>query len=395
MGVVWKAHDIELGRDVAIKAIHPHLVQNPQVRKRFIDEARIQAKLIHPNICILFDAFDDQTGLYLVMELLTGTSLRDQIEAAQKPMVPKEAVGVTRCIISALQFMHDNQCVHRDIKPSNIMLLKSGGVKLMDFGIARALDDNRSIKTTTGHAVGTPAYMSPEQILGAAVDYRTDYYSLGCVLYEMLTGTLPFAQTSSDFAIQKFHVEQSFPPIDTLTGNYAYLNAVIQRATAKDSTQRYHSAVEFSNALKQDHLEAPPCTASASTIISFISNEHLIRVAYQNREIMMFDQQCETAIAAMNTLDDVSDMLALCKSFSYVWRRRARSVLAKARAIVIPALEKKETFAKASQLLVKIKAAEERIKLSWPVKCFVIVILIIFGIGIVMLIIGAIIANVV
>ena len=251
MGTVYKAIDTELRRDVAVKVIHTHLLLNASVRSRFIDEARIQAKLIHPNICVLFDAFDyklqSSDRPVLVMEYVEGSNLKDVIKNKNK--VPeKEAVKIVLKVLEALKIAHKNDVVHRDIKPSNIMITPDGDVKVMDFGIAKSLVGERLSETKTGVKIGTPEYMSPEQITGKKIDARTDIYSLGIIFYEMVAGKLPFDGVTSEFEIQKFHVEEMLPP---LVHSPLWINDIISKATEKLPEERFQSAEEFQEELKK------------------------------------------------------------------------------------------------------------------------------------------------
>ncbi|MHA1575000.1 MAG: serine/threonine-protein kinase [Alphaproteobacteria bacterium] len=269
MGAVYKAIDTELRRDVAVKVIHKHFLPNASVRARFIDEARIQAKLIHPNICVLFDAFDyknkssdkqidEDIGPVLVMEYVDGVNLKELIK--KKGKIPeKEAVKIILKVLEALKVAHKNDVVHRDIKPSNIMITLDGDVKVMDFGIAKSLTGERVSETKTGVKVGTPEYMSPEQITGKKIDARTDIYSLGIIFYEMLTGKLPFDGVTSEFEIQKFHVEK---PMPLLVYSAAWFNEIISKATGKLPEERFQSAEDFQLELKNYFSEVKDLTRS-------------------------------------------------------------------------------------------------------------------------------------
>ena len=252
MGVVHKACDTELGRTVAIKAIHDELSRKPEIRKRFIDEARIQAKLVHQNISTLFDAFDEDGKLYLVQEYVEGTTVKRMLDEAGGPLPVERAIEIARGVLSGLAHAHEEGVIHRDIKPSNIMVNKKGKIKIMDFGIAKALGGERLGKTKTGMTVGTPEYMSPEHILGKEVDARSDIYSVGMMLFEILTGNLPFEHTTSEYEIQKFHVEGTVPVLGTRNKDVpAWLNEIVQKCLAKSSDDRYNSADDGIQALTE------------------------------------------------------------------------------------------------------------------------------------------------
>ena len=266
MGVVWKARDTELGRIVAVKMIHQHMALEPDIRKRFIDEARIQAKLVHQHICTLFDAFDQGGKLFLVQEYVNGMTLKKTIEDAGGPLPVDRAIKLAIGILDGLAHAHEQNVIHRDIKPSNIMVDGRDRVKIMDFGIAKALGVERMGKTKTGMTVGTPEYMSPEQILGKDVDARSDIYSFGITLYEMITGKLPFDRTSSEFEIQRFHIERAVPPLESKDAAATILNRVIAISTAKEPLQRanadqlrdmLHGIMSSDGARTENHVIAP------------------------------------------------------------------------------------------------------------------------------------------
>ena len=189
MGVVYEATDPNIGRKVALKTIRAGtLGTNPEeVAKRFKNEARAAGGLNHPNIVTIYDA-DEQNGiLYLAMEFLQGTTL-DVLLHSLQTLKPDQAVDIVRQVCAGLDYAHSKGVVHRDIKPGNIMVLVTGAVKITDFGIARTAN----VMTMTGQVLGTPNYMSPEQVVGKTVDGRSDLFSVGVLLYEMVTGERPF-----------------------------------------------------------------------------------------------------------------------------------------------------------------------------------------------------------
>jgi formylglycine-generating enzyme required for sulfatase activity len=259
MGVVWKARDSELGRAVAIKMIHQRYALEPDIRKRFIDEARIQAALVHQNICTLFDAFDEGGHLYLVQEYVDGLTVKQMLEQCGGPLPIDQTLEIARGVLAGLAHAHEEGVIHRDIKPSNIIVNQKGRAKIMDFGIAKALGAERMGKTKTGMTVGTPEYMSPEQILGKEVDARSDLYSFGMTLYEMLTGKLPFEHTSSEYEIQRFHVEGAVP---TVRGRNqavpAWLDEMLQKCLAKKASERYNSATQVDLTPSPNDIVVPP-----------------------------------------------------------------------------------------------------------------------------------------
>ena len=246
MGEVFRARDLELDRDVAIKMVRPELSDLDEVTARFRAEARTLAGLGHSNIATVFRFFAHEGTLYLVMEYISGKPFGDMLrDDGARP--PAEVVHMVKQALSGLGYAHANKVVHRDIKPGNLMLDGHKTVKVLDFGIAHLLDQTRI--TQSGSVLGTPAYMAPEQVLGQQVDGRTDLYALGVVLYEMLTGKLPF-KANSQFELMRAHLETQPRSLKELNDTVPRpLQDTIVRALAKDSDQRYQSASEFANAL--------------------------------------------------------------------------------------------------------------------------------------------------
>ena len=249
MGVVYRAEDPALDRIVALKTIHlsDEAEGRQEYHKRFTLEARAAGKLTHPNIVTTYD-FGEQGDLaYMAMELLEGTDLRMRLKEGPLPIA--EAVDIAVQVADGLGFAHERGVVHRDIKPGNIMLLERGGAKIMDFGIARMRTSDH--KTSTGMVLGTPRFMSPEQIAGQPVDQRSDIFSLGVVLYEMLTGEMLFAASDSpQIAHNVAHVEHE-PPSRRNPEVSSLLDFVVARALKKDPAVRYQDAYEFAADLRQ------------------------------------------------------------------------------------------------------------------------------------------------
>ncbi|MHC4518282.1 MAG: protein kinase domain-containing protein, partial [Planctomycetota bacterium] len=201
-GVVYLAHDTKLDRLVAIKSLPVELTQNPQARSRFSREARVLASLNHPNIATIYDEFEMKEGVgYLILEYVPGQTLAERI--AEKALKLEEALTIALQIAEGVAAAHEHDVIHRDLKPGNIQIAPDGKVKVLDFGLAKAVGgetaDQQSTITQPGRVIGTPAYMSPEQARGRPTDRRSDIWSFGCVLYEMLTGKVPFeGETVSD-----------------------------------------------------------------------------------------------------------------------------------------------------------------------------------------------------
>ena len=239
MGEIYLAEETLLGRQVAIKRLSPLLTGDPQFSERFINEARIQAQLIHPNIVALLSFFIHEGIYYMAMEYASGITLKDLI-ARTGPIPEQRALAIFRQIIEALSYAHSKGIIHRDIKPSNIMIDEQDRVKLMDFGIARILGDGHL--TRTGTKVGTLFYMSPEQVKAAKdIDHRSDIYSAGIVLYEVLTGRLPYtADTDSDFEVMLEIVNRQIPDPREV---YPYISdrmvEILINLTQKDIAKRY------------------------------------------------------------------------------------------------------------------------------------------------------------
>jgi eukaryotic-like serine/threonine-protein kinase len=243
MGIVYKAEDPNLDRVVALKTIivDPDAEGAAEYRKRFLLEAKAAGKLNHPNIITTFDYGEQEGVAYLAMELLDGTDLRSRM---QKEAIPAaEAVETARQVAEGLAYAHERGVVHRDIKPGNIMVSKRGQAKIMDFGLARMRMADH--KTSTGMVLGTPRYMSPEQIGGQPVDQRSDIFSLGIVLYEMLTGTRLFSGENIEQVEHAITQTDHVPPTRQVPGLPAMLDFVVARALKKDVAVRYPDAREL------------------------------------------------------------------------------------------------------------------------------------------------------
>lgn len=256
MGIVYRGVHTVFDEVVAIKAIYPELTLNPELRERFLNEAKIQRRLQHPNIVQIREFLIDQGNFYIVMELIEGETLAHHLRQLGRPMQASEAIEIFRQALEGLGFAHSQGVIHRDIKPSNIMLTRQGVVKLTDFGIARAMDTAKL--TRTGTALGTAAYMSPEQIQGTGLDHRTDIYSLGITLYDMLTGRVPFERpkdSDSDYPVLEAHIHQPpVPPSRLVPGIPPFIEAAILKALAKRAEDRFQSCREFQAAL----VPSPP-----------------------------------------------------------------------------------------------------------------------------------------
>ncbi|GAA5047256.1 serine/threonine-protein kinase [Thermocatellispora tengchongensis] len=248
MAEVYRARDIRLDRVVAIKTLRSDLARDQTFQARFRREAQSAASLNHPSIIAVYDTGEDMMDNtpvpYIVMEFVDGRTLRDLLRADRR-LLPERAGELVDGILRALDYSHRGGIVHRDIKPANVMLTRNGDVKVMDFGIARAMADSAATMTQTAQVIGTAQYLSPEQARGERVDARSDIYSTGCVLYELLTGQPPFTG-DSPVAIAYQHVrEDPIPPSQIDPEIPKWADAIVLKAMAKDPAHRYQSAAEM------------------------------------------------------------------------------------------------------------------------------------------------------
>ncbi|WP_040162315.1 Stk1 family PASTA domain-containing Ser/Thr kinase [Nigerium massiliense] len=250
MAQVRRAHDRRLNRDVAVKQLRLDLASDPTFQTRFRREAQAAAGLNHPNIVSVYDTGeqkDDDTGIavpYIVMELVDGLTLRDLLREG-RPILPQRALQFTQGVLNALEYSHRAGIVHRDIKPANVMLTNAGDIKVMDFGIARAVADTSSTMTQTAAVIGTAQYLSPEQARGETVDTRSDLYSAGTLLYELLVGRPPFTG-DSPVSVAYQHVRETPVPPSQLDAEITpAMDAVVLKALAKNPDDRYQSAAEM------------------------------------------------------------------------------------------------------------------------------------------------------
>ncbi|MBL9018602.1 MAG: serine/threonine protein kinase, partial [Myxococcales bacterium] len=257
MGVVYEAEHLALERRVAVKLIAPHeaAAAPSGFVERFRREARLASRIAHEHLVHIYDVGTHEGSEYLVMELVVGRDLRDELVAGALSFA--RAASIMRQLLSALAAIHDAGIVHRDIKPANVMLTTHGDerdyVKLMDFGIARGLEDTNLTKT--GHVVGTASFMAPEQLRGKPVDHRSDLYAAGVTLFAMLAGRLPFDGNTAEVA--GAHVFQAPPSLLALRpGTPPALAAVVERALAKSPDDRFADARAFAAALASA-IEAP------------------------------------------------------------------------------------------------------------------------------------------
>jgi eukaryotic-like serine/threonine-protein kinase len=270
MAEVYRARDIRLDRIVAIKTLRADLARDQTFQARFRREAQSAASLNNPSIVAVYDTGEDMsTGVpvpYIVMEFVDGRTVRDLLIEGHR-LLPERALEIIGGVLRALEYSHQAGIVHRDIKPGNVMVTRNGDIKVMDFGIARAMSDSQATMTQTAQVIGTAQYLSPEQARGERVDARSDLYSTGCLLYELLTGRPPFTG-DSPVAIAYQHVrENPIPPSRIDPSAPPWADAIVLKAMAKSPNERYQSAAEMqadiqraASGMQVAAMSAPPPT---------------------------------------------------------------------------------------------------------------------------------------
>ncbi|HEX5770245.1 MAG TPA: Stk1 family PASTA domain-containing Ser/Thr kinase, partial [Nocardioidaceae bacterium] len=282
MAEVRQGNDVRLGRIVAIKRLRTDLASDPTFQARFRREAQSSASLNHPSIVAVYDTGEemstdgtDVSQPYIVMEYVAGRTLREVLRDGRK-ILPERALEITSGVLSALDYSHRAGIVHRDIKPANVMLTPSGDVKVMDFGIARAVADASSTMTQTAAVVGTAQYLSPEQARGETVDSRSDVYSTGCLLYELLTGRPPFVG-ESPVSVAYQHVREPAAPPSTLDPDLPpEIDAIVMKALAKPVEERYQSAAAMRADIERFLAGKPvvaPAVAAAGASTTFLPED--------------------------------------------------------------------------------------------------------------------------
>jgi len=259
MGVVYEAHDPALDRTVALKTVMltGDAAERATYEARFMQEARAAGRLSHPAVITIYDVGREGELAWIAMERLHGVDLREQLAKARPPA--KAALTIAMQVAEGLAYAHQTGVVHRDIKPANIMLLRGGRAKIMDFGIARLHASD--VKTQTGVVLGTPKYMSPEQLAGRPLDHRSDIFSLGAVLFEMLTGQPPFTGTDVSQLMHNIAHAVHVAPTRLAPGLPAVLDLIVARALEKSPEQRYQDAQELVDDLHSALSELPAAAA--------------------------------------------------------------------------------------------------------------------------------------
>ncbi|MFC1604448.1 protein kinase [Planctomycetota bacterium] len=285
MGVVYLAGDTRLDRSVAIKSIPPGLMDNATARKRFTREAKLLASLSHPNIAVIHEIIEKEEGAnYLVLEYVPGQTLAERI--TEGPLKLQDALTIALQIAEAVAAAHDHDVIHRDLKPGNIMITPDGRVKVLDFGLAKAsVSKDKNVENTVtqpGRVIGTPAYMSPEQACGKDTDHRTDIWSFGCIMYEMLTGHLPFeGETATDTLARIIERQPDWDvlPQETPTNIRTLLRRCLEKKPQRRLRDIGDASIEINETLNMP-LTAPPVTTPSSTSLKpQITTRHKLRTA--------------------------------------------------------------------------------------------------------------------
>lgn len=282
MAEVFESRDTRLGRRVAIKILRPDLAKDPTFQARFRREAQSAASLNHPNIVAVYDTGEDKleengTSIvvpYIVMEYVDGQTLRQLLNSGRR-LMPERALEITAGTLAALDYSHRHGIVHRDIKPANVMLTRNGDVKVMDFGIARALADATATMTAASAVMGTAQYLSPEQARGEVVDARSDVYSTGCLLYELLTGRPPFTGDSPVSVAYQHVSETAAPPSQIDQAVPTALDPIVMKSLAKNPDDRYQTAADFRSDVERAIAGMPVTSAipvaDATSVIPGVS----------------------------------------------------------------------------------------------------------------------------
>src|SRR5215210_2355183 len=263
MGEVWAARDLRLGRRVAVKVLSPTMASQPGVRERFDAEARSAAHLSHPNVVLVFDSGEHDGTPYLVMELLPGRTLADEIAAG--PLDPERVLSIGMEVLDALSASHEAGILHRDIKPGNVLLTAEGRAKVGDFGIAKSTEGLNL--TSTGMIVGTAAYLAPERLAGRPATPESDLYAVGVVLYEALTGRKPFQGDTPIALLRAVDAHQPIPLAEARPGLDVSLVKTVERAMSKDPARRYSSAAAMAADLRGNRRGPAPDTVTTPSAV--------------------------------------------------------------------------------------------------------------------------------
>ena len=264
MGIVYKAHDPNLDLILAVKVLRPECLQGETLVKRFLAEARVLGRLDHPNIVRVYNVDEDQGTVYIAMEFLEGEGLNDL--AKRKRLSPEEIADLGAKIAEGLGYAHSKGIVHRDVKPGNILVRSDGKPKITDFGIARIEDTAEHLRTQAGEVLGTPAYMSPEQVLSEPVDGRSDIFSLGIILYELCAGERPFRGDSLGAVFQAITQATPVPLSERNPGIPAALADAVERCLRRNPADRFQSGEDLAAALRACFRKESPVEAAAKDL---------------------------------------------------------------------------------------------------------------------------------
>lgn len=260
MGIVYLAEHIHLNKKAAVKSLHKKLLSNHHIRERFKNEAATLSQIEHPNIVKLYDYVETGDGLYLIMEYVDGVMLDDFIKRESGPIKEENAVRIMLGLLSGFSYAHSKNIVHRDVKPSNVIISRDFSVvKILDFGIAKILDDDSRNLTKDGTQMGTVYYMSPEQVKGTKLDYRSDIYSLGVTFFQMITGVNPYENITSEFEIYNMITQTDLPKVKSV---YPFasdkIENIIIKATRKKAEDRYQSCNQMISDLTKNQPKPEP-----------------------------------------------------------------------------------------------------------------------------------------
>ncbi len=263
MSTVYLGIHKDIGYKVAIKALNPLLQKKPNYIERFRNEALLLSQLKHPGILSFYDYIENKDGIFIITEYVKGQTLEEYIDQVSGPISETRSIKILLKILDAVEYMHFNNIIHRDIKPSNFMITSDNDIRIIDFGIAKSLDDTNHLLTKDGTKVGTTFYMSPQQVKGQVLDRRTDIYSLGVTLFQMVTGQYPYEKSASEYEIYNKIVNDPLPSAkDFYTGVSQKMLDVISKATQKKPLDRYQSCDE----LRKDLSDKPETTEVQSTV---------------------------------------------------------------------------------------------------------------------------------
>ncbi|MFN8284329.1 MAG: protein kinase [Chitinophagales bacterium] len=260
MGTVYLAEHVHIGRKAAIKVLHKKYLSNSNIKERFKHEAATLSQIQHPNIVKLYDYVETNDGLYLIMEYAEGVLLDDYIKKESGPIKEENAIKIMNGLLAGFAYAHSQNIVHRDVKPNNVIISRDfNTVKILDFGIAKIINDNSKNLTKDGTQMGTVYYMSPEQVRGQKVDNRSDIYSLGVTLFQIITGINPYEKITTEFEIYSKITQEDLPNAKSV---YPYVSdkiiAVIQKATRKNVAERYKNCEQMIADLKANYQKQVP-----------------------------------------------------------------------------------------------------------------------------------------